>query len=634
MTFKESEFGLTDAYNRYTSRSVGGNIEYQLGEEVGRGALGRVVVVTSPGGERFAGKILHPSNQADPRARSRFAGEAKIVSELHHPNVARVYGLVEIDDASVLLMELVDGPSLAALIARSAPLGQRQLLEFGRQLAAGLGAAHHLGLIHRDLKPDNVLIGHDDNGAEVVKIVDFGLARATSFAGVDDDAFAVVGTPDYMAPESIDPLAVDARSDLYALGCILFEMATAAVPFTGATAFAVVEAHRKQALDISTLKALLPPAWVDLISHLLAKQPSDRPQSAAQVCDAMAALQTRPDALAILGATTLSAGGQCAECNTPSVPGVSVCFGCGLSQVALAKGKSTVLIIGPGNTTDKLDAALRQKLVDWLSANPTLGISPGRLAKIVPRLPFVLAAKVSRTSGEALACSVESLGLKATVVNGGPLKYQPMRRKGWSLGGRFALIGVSGIIYGLHNIIGTMFLPIISIGGLGAIAGGFNSAMRPAAKQNKKIATGYPDSIAAPLSRVSLLVPTIEHARHRDSLRGVVQRALGVHQVAKSRRAGDINASLGKLIDVAVASIARVDAIDTELEASDHRNASKTERSLMLERDASAARLLGITAFLDSMRVRLVALGSRQDNDDVLGELQAHIEALEEIESL
>ena len=232
---RRGQIGLRSPSDRYTSRSVDKEAEYEIGAELGRGAIGRVVIVTTPTGDRLAGKILHDSQKSDERARARFAGEAEIAAGLRHENVAQVHGLVEIDGESVLLMELVEGDSLRAIIAKSGPLSDERVVRLGAQLARGLEAAHHAGLIHRDLKPDNILVSSEadssESNRETAKIVDFGLARASSFAGVDDGAFAVVGTPDYMAPESIDPLAVDARSDLYALGCILFEMATTEPPF-------------------------------------------------------------------------------------------------------------------------------------------------------------------------------------------------------------------------------------------------------------------------------------------------------------------------------------------------------------------------------------------------------------------
>ena len=217
---------------------------YRIGPSLGVGAIASVVEVTGPTGERHAAKILHASQQLDEAAVARFEQEAELLARLDHDNLVRSHGFVEIEGQRMLLMELVEGPTLAQLIARAAPLPEQQLLELGRGIAAGLAHAHAAGIIHRDLKPSNVLVASDDVH-QVAKIADFGMARASSLAGVDRKAFMVIGTPDYMAPESIDPLAVDPRSDLYALGCILYEMGTGAPPFTAPTALGLLEQHRQ-----------------------------------------------------------------------------------------------------------------------------------------------------------------------------------------------------------------------------------------------------------------------------------------------------------------------------------------------------------------------------------------------------
>ncbi|MCA9317961.1 MAG: serine/threonine protein kinase, partial [Planctomycetes bacterium] len=174
---------------------------------------------------------------------ARFLQEAALLRRLAHPNLVRVVEIAAVAGRPMLVMERIDGPDLAAWIARDAPLEESQLLAIGRGVASGLAHAHAAGVIHRDLKPGNVLL-QDNDPAPIPKIGDFGMARASSLDGVDHQAMTVVGTPDYMAPESIDPLAVDPRSDLYALGCILFEMATGRPPYGAATPLGLLHLHR------------------------------------------------------------------------------------------------------------------------------------------------------------------------------------------------------------------------------------------------------------------------------------------------------------------------------------------------------------------------------------------------------
>ena len=210
---------------------------YRLGEPLGRGALATVVALEGPDGRAFAGKILHASHGDDPGAAARFLQEAALLRRLDHPSVVRAHDIVAVAGRTMLVLERVDGPTLAQRIARAAPLGEPDLIAIGRSIAAGLAHAHARGLIHRVLKPSNSLLAPpaQPGAPPLAKIADFGMARASSLAGVERGGLAAVGTPDYMAPEHLDPLAVDPRSDLYSLGCILFEAATGRPPYGAAT---------------------------------------------------------------------------------------------------------------------------------------------------------------------------------------------------------------------------------------------------------------------------------------------------------------------------------------------------------------------------------------------------------------
>ncbi|MBC8066923.1 MAG: serine/threonine protein kinase, partial [Deltaproteobacteria bacterium] len=259
---------------------------WELGEEIGSGAIARVVRVRDrQSGGAYAAKLLHPRHERDATARTRFQREAELASRLVHANLVRVWGTDTIAGHTALVMELVEGETLARRLARAAPLPEVELLALADGLAAGLAYAHACGVIHRDLKPANVLL----QGGTLPKIADFGMARASSFAEADKGALTVLGTPPYMAPECLDPLAVDPRTDLYALGCILHECATGSPPFGGATPFAVLDAHRSA--PIPALPQIYSEGLRRLVAHLLAKAPGDRPQSAGAVQQALATLR-------------------------------------------------------------------------------------------------------------------------------------------------------------------------------------------------------------------------------------------------------------------------------------------------------------------------------------------------------
>ena len=603
-------------------------MEYRIGRELGAGALGRVVELIDDTGAVWAGKLLHASHAADDRARHRFEVEARLLAGVEHPNLIGVHGLVHVDGRAALLMELVPGADLAHVVAAQAPLPADRVIALGRGIAAGLAVAHRAGLVHRDLKPANVLLGADGTP----KVGDFGLARAASFASSGPDAVAVAGTPDYMAPESVDPLAIDARSDLYALGCILCELATGAPPYRGATAFAVLHAHRTA--PIPALEqipgAQIPDGLRRVIRWLLAKSPADRPQSATEVETALANAGSST-ALALLGETRVATGRRCTACGAVGPAPVPVCFACGAPQLQLAPGPATVFVTGPGGIADKLDAALRQRLITWLAANPALGLAAPRLAKEVPRLPFVLVAGVNEASARALVAATQGLGLEVEWRLGGRLALREIRAKGWRLAGRVALIGVTssvGLVHksGLGAVAGAALVMI------GALWGGFARGAKPVARLAPgRTAAALPSALDAALTRVAAVVPAMAAARHRDALRGVVERALALRDAVDPAARAELDPALAELVDHAALASSRLDQLEAELSPDDLRSDDEAVQASWRVRDRWAARILQVTGFLDAMRARAVMARARRTADGDLDELRAHVAALGEM---
>jgi hypothetical protein len=614
---------------------------YRIGRELGSGALGRVVEVERDDGARLAGKILHASQRGDDRARRRFEAEARLLAGVAHANLIRVDGLVHIDGEAVLLMELVTGSDLAHLIAAEAPLAADRVIALGRGIAAGLAEAHRAGLVHRDLKPANVLL----TGDGTPKVADFGLARAASFAASGPDAAAVAGTPDYMAPEAIDPLAIDGRSDLYALGCILCELATGAPPYQGATALAILEAHRSAPLP--ALEAV-PVALRRTIRWLLAKSPADRPQSAGE---AEAVLASAADAtgenlaalaLALPDATRLDAGRRtCARCGALGPAAVRVCFACGQAQLELASGPMTVFITGPGDHAHKLDAALRQRLLGWILDNPALGLDAAVLTRDVPRIPFALVSGIDEGSAAALGPPVRALGLELVALRGGRFALREVRTKGWVLARRIVLIGASGTYFVLRNtLIGALATMVLV--GAGALWSGFRQAGRPVTRRLAGARTlALPSALDAALARVAAVVPAMAAARHRDALRGVVERGLALRAAVDPAGAGSapadraaLDGELARLFDVAALAASRLDQLEAELSPDDLRSDDDAQRARWHVRDRWAARILQVTAFLDAMRARAVMAQARALGRAELDDVRAQIAALAEIEAL
>jgi len=215
---------------------------YEIRFALGAGGMGEVYCARDTTLNRdVAIKVLLPLVASDPDRLARLGREAQILAALNHPNIAAIYGLEEGEGARALVMELVEGPTLAERIATGAiPIDEALLI--AQQIAEALDAAHERGIIHRDLKPANIKITPDG----VVKVLDFGLAKAGGIDSPGSDLTQsptltvahtreglLLGTPAYMSPEQTRGKTVDKRTDIWAFGCVLYEMLTARRPFTG-----------------------------------------------------------------------------------------------------------------------------------------------------------------------------------------------------------------------------------------------------------------------------------------------------------------------------------------------------------------------------------------------------------------
>ena len=257
------------------------NGRYRLDGPLGRGGMATVWRAWDTKLERpVAVKILDHAGLDDPAAAERFDREAHTVARLTHPNVVAVYDVGTHDGAPYLVMELVDGATVAQLVAEG-PLPAAQVLSISEQIAAALEAAHAAGIVHRDIKPANVMVTGDGR----VKVCDFGIARHTYAAAQALTApSTAVGTSAYMAPEQASGDKIDARTDLYALGCVIYTMVTGGPPFVGERDISVLYQHLQQAPAPMRAPRGDVPAELDrLVAQLLAKNPDERPANARQV---------------------------------------------------------------------------------------------------------------------------------------------------------------------------------------------------------------------------------------------------------------------------------------------------------------------------------------------------------------
>src|SRR5450432_931163 len=267
---------------------------YEILSPLGAGGMGEVYRARDTKLSRnVALKVLPEAFVRDPDRMARFEREAKLLASLNHPNIASIYGLEDSDHIRALVMELVEGPTLAGRIQQGAIIID-EVLSVAKQICEALEYAHERGIIHRDLKPANIKLTSNDNLAtnNVVKILDFGLAKALegdaassdigdspTFSGLATQSGIILGTAAYMSPEQAKGKPVDRRTDIWAFGCVLYEMLTGRMAFRGETATDILAAVLKEEPDWSHLPAATPPQVRSLLHRCLKKDVRQRLQA-------------------------------------------------------------------------------------------------------------------------------------------------------------------------------------------------------------------------------------------------------------------------------------------------------------------------------------------------------------------
>ncbi len=358
---------------------------YRLGELLGRGGRGAVYKAEHTLMERpVAIKLIDPRLLEQPGAAERFRNEVKTAARLHHPNIVTAHDAEQVGSVTVLVMEFVEGRTLADVLRDRGPLPIAEACGYAIQAAAGLAHAHALGMVHRDVKPPNLMLTPDGR----VKILDFGLARflsegaagactppgaETGEAGVTGrltQTGACMGTLDYMAPEQAkDARTADARADVYSLGCTLYHLLTGQAPFPGGTGPDKLHRIRtEEPAPLSTLRPDAPPELSALIGRMMAKTPEERYASAADVADALARF-------------TRAAEPRPAVSHRGPWKRLAACAALVFASVAVA----TILTrSGPGVATDSKNAG---EDVGKSQAHPLLGRGPQLPAELnaIPR---------------------------------------------------------------------------------------------------------------------------------------------------------------------------------------------------------------------------------------------------------
>jgi eukaryotic-like serine/threonine-protein kinase len=389
--------------------------DYQVTGILGRGGMGKVFRVRSLLTDREeAMKVLLPDFDENPELEDRFLREIKTHARLQHPNIASLRTAVRIGDRLFMLMELVEGASLADRL-REGPLSVDASLDCMSQVLSALAYAHDAGVIHRDIKPANILLAHDGT----VKLTDFGIARSSDATTRLTSTGHSVGTLAYMSPEQVRADVVDARSDLYSLGLTLYEMVTGRRAIQGDTAHSLMNAQLSVMPSEPAVVNPMVPRWISVaIMRALAKAPEQRFQSAAAFKAALVEDQTRvvtpirrPLATPPASGPSVSGGYGSGSTTTAaaSEPGPTVTGPGLLTPASTTPGFNTPSVAKPGVTgtvsgpvpPSSFDAATLDRLTQALAPylGPISKVLVNRAAKRVASLHELQEALAAEISG-------------------------------------------------------------------------------------------------------------------------------------------------------------------------------------------------------------------------------------------
>jgi TolB-like protein/Flp pilus assembly protein TadD len=346
---------------------------YRIEHELGRGGMALVFLAHDLRHDRPVAVKVIRHEIATSLGRDRFLREIAIAARLRHPNIMPLYDSGDVDGALYFVMPYEPGKSLRARLAAGTPMGVADVVSILRDVARALAHAHEQGVVHRDIKPDNVLLS---GGAAVV--ADFGIAKALTVAATTPDAGAmtvagtVIGTPAYMAPEQAtgDP-RTDHRADVYSFGCLAYEMLSGTPPFAGATSHQIISAHlSERPRPVAEQRADVPEALSALVSRCLEKDPAARPASAGAILDALGTLPTPQSGRVIARRLSRRLAAAAVVVAATAVAWVSVARTKSGGPVSIA----VLPLRGTGDTTPGLEVGLTEDLATALVRVPWLRV--------------------------------------------------------------------------------------------------------------------------------------------------------------------------------------------------------------------------------------------------------------------
>ncbi len=273
------------------------NNRYRLDAQQGAGGMAVIYKAFDQELRRtVAVKVLRPSLTSDPAFLARFKNEARSVANLNHPNIVTVYDVGSDDQMYYIVMEFIEGQDLKKIIKASGAMTPDRVLNVAAQICRGIGFAHRAGLVHADVKPQNILVTRDD----VVKVTDFGIAQAFNEGTPGEKQSVVWGSPHYFAPEQARGEKPTPASDVYSIGIVLFEMLTGRLPFSGANQQELAMAHLRDRVPMVTeFNPNVPPSLANIVYKTMSKEPTQRYRMADQLGHILTGLQERGSAQTI-----------------------------------------------------------------------------------------------------------------------------------------------------------------------------------------------------------------------------------------------------------------------------------------------------------------------------------------------
>jgi serine/threonine protein kinase len=417
---------------------------YHVIRKLGEGGMGQVYLAEHVKmGRMSAIKVMTQALANDIDAVGRFNREAANASKMSHPNIAAIYDFGETPDGLIYLaMEFVEGESLTKLCEALGALPAPRAADIARQVASALEAAHERGIVHRDLKPDNIMISRGRDGADLVKVVDFGIAKAAEGAGQKVTRTGlVVGTPEYMSPEQLTGDTLDGRSDLYALALVTFNMLTGMLPFTGQTTQeALLKRLTDRPLSLAEARSDLvwPPALQAVLDRALSRLASDRYQHASEFGDAIVAAVRGMSTSEVEKAPTLVIPGTVTGAASTSASGArAATSGARPSAAAPVVARTArdrylvpallaaavVVVVGGALIKKSRDAKNAGAVV--MASNPTVDSAAASASSTTPVPPVKADSEVKPDSSDASGDSVATNGGGAPPTAPAPATVPP-----------------------------------------------------------------------------------------------------------------------------------------------------------------------------------------------------------------